>query len=93
MDIQEIYRWQSIAIEQVKTTIADLKKMDAEIKIRALPVGIPDTIYLDLARRLTGSVIWLERVLCDVDPQTFNQPENSDECERWHEANPKFPKF
>lgn len=66
--------------------IAALKKMDAESKIRSLPVGIPDTIYLDLSWILKDAIDRLEDVLHDIDPATFNTQENFDERERWAES-------
>jgi hypothetical protein len=87
MDIDRSYRSQLIAIYKIKMTIAILRKMDSESKIRSLPVGIPDTIYLDLGWILKDAIDTLENVLHDIDPATFNTKENFDERERWAEAN------
>ncbi len=92
MDIASNYRCQLIAIEQIKTVHAALKKLDGELKIRSLPVSVPDTIYLDLAKMLTLSIDRLESVLHDIDPATFNRSDNFDERERWYEANRRSPK-
>jgi hypothetical protein len=91
MDIASNYRCQLIAIEQIKTVHAALKKLDGELKNRSLPVGVPDTIYLDLAKMLTLSIDRLESVLHDIDPATFNRSDNSDDRDRWYEANLRSP--
>ena len=87
MDIDRNYRSRLVAIDKIKMAIAVLKKMDSESKIRSLPVGIPDTIYVDLACFLKDTIERLDDVLHDIDPATFNLQENFDERERWAEAN------